>query len=77
MYIKDLLNKIQWDKNENPADYTIHYEDRILKTLLQVKADDVESEGNFMKVRQAGEEIEIPLHRIREVRKLGQVVWKR
>ncbi len=77
MYIKDLLNKIIWDKRENPADYTIHYEDRIIKTLLQVNAGDVKLEGTVIKVRQAGEEIDIPLHRIKEVRKSGQIVWKR
>ena len=30
--IRDLLNKIKWDKNLNPDDFKIGYEDKILKT---------------------------------------------
>jgi len=35
--IHELLNKIKWDKRENPKQYSIFYFDRILKTLRNSK----------------------------------------
>ena len=36
-YILDVLNKIKWDTNENPQDYTILYYDRIKHRLRELK----------------------------------------
>ena len=74
--IKDLINKIKWDKRENPEDYSLIYIDlgkkkELLYTTIK------RLEGNFMIIERKGEEIEIPLHRIREVLKKGEVIWKR
>lgn len=72
--VKDLLNKIKWDKKENPEDYSIHYIDRITQKLKKIAYTDIISiEGNFMLVGES----EIPLHRIKQVRKKGQVIWQR
>ena len=74
--IKELINKIKWDKRENPEDYALWFLD--LDKLVEMKYTDIKNiDGNFMVVEKEGEEIEIPLHRIREVRKKGVVVWKR
>lgn len=35
--IKDLLNKIKWDKKENPKDYEIVYMDRVLQQGVKIK----------------------------------------
>ena len=35
--IKDLLNKIKWDNNEDPKDYSIFYLDRISNKLIKIK----------------------------------------
>jgi uncharacterized protein (UPF0248 family) len=74
--IKDLINKIKWDKRENPEDYSLIYIDlgkrkKLAYTLIK------RLEGNFMVIEKNNEETEIPLHRIREVLKNGKVVWKR
>jgi uncharacterized protein (UPF0248 family) len=72
--IKELINKIKWDKRENPEDYTIHYIDRITKRLKEIAFTDIINiEGNFMLVGEA----EIPLHRIKQVRKKRKVIWQR
>ncbi len=78
VYIKDLLNKIKWDKEENPADYTFAYEDRVLRQLIERKYSDIKRiEHSFVVMEMAGEEIEIPLTRIRVVKRKGNIVWQR
>jgi len=75
IYIKDLLNKIKWDKRENPDDYKIYYLDRVEKKLIPIKFDEIlEIEGSFLKLE---EDKFIPLHRIKKVTKKDKVVWKR
>ena len=76
--IKSLLNKIKWDNREKPEDYTIFYFDRISKTLIKLDYIDIKRfEDNFIIIEKNDEEINIPMHRIREVRKSNEVVWKR
>ena len=77
-YILDMLNKIKWDTNENPQDYTILYYDRIKHRLRELKFTKIKKfETIFLLVEKEGEEINIPMHRIREIRKKGQIIWKR
>ncbi len=74
----DLFNKIKWDKKERPEDYEIFYFDRATKELMKLPFSSIKRvEGKFMVVDRHGEEVQIPLHRVREVRKKGVVVWKR
>lgn len=74
--ILDLLNKIKWDKRENPSDYILTYID--LGKKKELKYTDIKRiEGTFMIVERDREETEIPVHRIREVVKNGKVIWKR
>lgn len=76
--IKDLLNKIKWDKNLNPEDYTLYYLDRISKTLKRIKYSSIKRvEGNFIIIQKQGEETSIPLHRVRKVKKRGVIIWQR
>jgi uncharacterized protein (UPF0248 family) len=77
-YIVDLINKIKWDENENPGDYVIGYEDRISKEIIEIKFTEIKKiEDNFMVLERDLEEVNIPLHRIRIVKKQGKVVWER
>jgi uncharacterized protein (UPF0248 family) len=74
--IKDLINKIKWDKRESPEDYSLIYIDLGKKkelAYISIKR----LEGNFMIIERNSEEIEIPLHRIKEVLKKGKVIWRR
>ena len=73
--IIDLLNKIKWDKKENPEDYTLIYFDRIEETSKELKYKDIKSiKEPFILINQ---NINIPLHRITQVRKKGVIVWQR
>ena len=75
-YILDLLNKVKWDKNEDPEDYSIAYFDRVSSKNKEIRFNDIKSiGGNFMIVGE--EESHIPLHRIREVKKKGIIIWQR
>lgn len=75
--IQDLLNKIKWDKRENPEQYSIFYFDRILNKLIKIPYTKIKRlEGSFM-VLDNIDETNIPLHRIREVTKNNVVVWER
>ena len=77
-YILDLLNKIKWDKKENPEDYSIAYFDRISNKKENIKYVNIKRiEGGFIVLDKKDEESYIPLHRIKEVSKKGVVVWKR
>ncbi|MBI2208091.1 DUF504 domain-containing protein [Candidatus Woesearchaeota archaeon] len=76
--IKNLLNKIKWDKRENPNNYSIYYYDRISKKLIKINYMDIKKfEDNFIVLETNGKESYIPMHRIKEVRKNNILVWKR
>lgn len=67
--IHQLLNKIKWDKRENPQDYSILYLDRVLNKLIQISYTKIKKiEGSFM-VLANEDETNIPLHRIKKVMK--------
>ena len=79
-YILDLLNKIRYDKNEDPKDYKIGYFGRVEQKNEIIPFSDIKNiEGDFMILIMKGKEINIPLHRIRirEIRKKGKLVWER
>jgi len=75
--IKSLLNKIKWDKRENPSEYTLFYLDRILNKSIQIPYTKIKKlEGSFM-ILDNVEESNIPLHRIKKVMKNNEIVWER
>jgi len=75
--IHHLLNKIKWDKRENPQEYTLFYFDRILNKLISIPYNKIKRlEGSFMIIDNE-EETNIPLHRIKKVTKNNVVVWER
>ncbi|MEM4266850.1 MAG: DUF504 domain-containing protein [Candidatus Nanoarchaeia archaeon] len=72
--IKELLNKIKWDKKENKKDYEIGYWDRIMGKEIRINYGEIESfDDEFFKLTHT----QIPLHRIRRVYKKGKLVWER
>lgn len=70
----EILNKIKLDKNLNKEEYKIYYLDNIKKKLIEIKFNEIkEITKNFMIL---GDK-EIPLHRIKEIRKKEKLIWKR
>jgi len=75
--IQNLLNKIKWDKRENPEEYSIFYYDRILKDLIEIPYEEIKRvEGTFM-VLDNEDESNVPLQRVKKVTRDGYVVWQR
>jgi uncharacterized protein (UPF0248 family) len=76
--IYELLKKIQWDPDEHPEEYSVFYFDRVKKRLVEVTYEDiVDVQDGVMIVNMFEEEVDIPLHRVREVRRSGKLIWQR
>jgi len=74
IYIRDLLNKIKWSKLEDSKNYKIGYEDKIKNEIVFIEFDKIKKiEKNFFVL----EDKEIPLHRIKVVKKEDKIIWKR
>lgn len=74
--IKNLINKIRYDKREK-GDYSLFYLDRIENNYKEIKFKDIKNiEGNFL-IIDKDKETEIPMHRIKIVKKNGMIIWKR
>ena len=68
---KDALLRIKWDKNLAPSEYTVSYLDRFSRKLKEVLYSDILLDGDYILVGDSA----IPMHRIREIRCKGEVVW--
>lgn len=76
--IKQLLDRIKWDKSFKPEDFRIYYWDNRAKKLFEVRYVDVKEFGSgTFTVDKNGTNVEIPLHLIRKVTKAGFAFWAR
>ena len=76
--INSVINKIKWDKKENPNGYSLYYIDRIENNYKELRFKDIKRiEGNFLITNKNNKEAEIPMHRIRIVKKNKITIWKR
>ena len=79
--IQELLSRIRWDADFGRADFEIGYLDRIGQRVVRVPfkaitfaADDT---FDFQFCDQEGETHSVPLHRIKEVYRDGDLIWHR
>ena len=80
MPIQQLLHRIQHDAKFAHGEFTLGCFDRIEGRIVPVPLSEVEfvaSERMLRFVDADGRLHRIPLHRIREVRKNGQLIWSR
>jgi uncharacterized protein (UPF0248 family) len=76
--IRELINKILWDKRENKNDYALLIYDRKEKKLINLGFNHIEGvEGNFLKIKNEEGFVYIPLHRIKIVLKNNEIFWRR
>ncbi|MFH1125904.1 MAG: DUF504 domain-containing protein [Candidatus Altiarchaeota archaeon] len=68
---KDVLNRIMWDKKLNGNDFSIGYLDRVSRRIVETPYSSITVDGDFFH----HDESIIPMHRIREVKHGGEVVW--
>jgi uncharacterized protein (UPF0248 family) len=79
--IHELLNRIRWDEEYGDAEFIIGYYDRLEERIISVPLKslyfDSEDHFDFELVDDEGVTHTIPLHRIRQVYRNGNLVWER
>jgi uncharacterized protein (UPF0248 family) len=79
--IQSLLQRIRWDQAFGDADFTIGYFDRSRHALVTLPLERIHLEPGspfaFTAVEDDGTLHEVPLHRVREVRRNGLPIWQR
>jgi uncharacterized protein (UPF0248 family) len=79
--IHELLSRIRWDKEFGRGDFVIGYYDRIEDRIIRVPMREISFEPgdhfDFELTDREGVLHSIPLHRIKEVRKDGELIWHR
>lgn len=79
--IHELLNRIRWDRDFAQDDFRIGYydrvEDRIIRVGLKELFFEPDDHFSFDLIDEEGELHSIPLHRIKEVYKNGELIWHR
>ncbi len=79
--IRQLLDRIRWDTAFGRADFEIGYYDRMKDRIVQVAIRQVSfTAGNHFSIEAInaeGEPCMLPLHRIRQVFRNGELIWER
>jgi uncharacterized protein (UPF0248 family) len=79
--IHELLNRIRWDRDFGAAAFELGYLDRFERTIHRVALPDLAfPEGEhrtFEFTDDAGETRRVPLHRVRQVWRNGELIWQR
>ncbi len=79
--IHELLSRIRWDKEFGAGAFDIGYLDRVESTIHRVRLEDVVfppgERRAFVLTDDGGQERRIPFHRVREVWREGEIIWKR
>ncbi len=79
--IHELLNRIRWDRKFGRGRFEIGYFDRhegvVHHVALQEVAFPADERHVFEVLDESGRARRIPLHRVREVVKDSQVIWRR
>jgi uncharacterized protein (UPF0248 family) len=79
--IQDLLHRIQWDPEFAKGEFVLGYYDRIEDRIVRVPFRRVNFEKGehfmFEAVEDDGGVHSVPLHRVREVWRNGELIWHR
>lgn len=79
--IQDLLHRIQWDPDFGKADFMIGYYDRVDDRIIRVPFQRIHltrgEHFSFDLIADDGAVHMVPFHRVREVWRNGELIWKR
>ena len=79
--IQSLLHRIRWDEQFGRARFTIGYHDRSRHAIVSVPFECIHLEPGdhfaFTAIEADGSVHQVPLHRVREVRRNGELIWQR
>ena len=74
------INKIKWDRSENPDAFVFYYYDRVSKDLKSFNWRHIISKDEFsleLEFAELDYPINVPIHRLRRIEKDGDTVWER
>jgi uncharacterized protein (UPF0248 family) len=81
MPIHELLSRIRWDERFGQAQFVIGYYDRVEKRIIRVPLRELYFEPGdhfaFDLIDHEGALHNIPLHRIKQVYRNGELIWHR
>jgi len=79
--IRELLSRIRWDPKFGRGSFAIGYYDRVRRRIVKVPLTRIEFDPDgrtwFEAVEADGSAHAVPHHRIREVYRDGELIWKR
>jgi len=79
--IRALLNRIRWDREYGRGEFTVGYYDRLAERIIRVPLVrvrfDPDERFSFQLTDAAGELLSIPLHRVCDVYRNGELIWHR
>ena len=79
--IDKLLSRIKWDREFGAAAFEIGYYDRVAAVMVRRPLTDLlfapDSKDSFLLQDEEGVYQRIPLHRVREVYRNGELIWQR
>jgi uncharacterized protein (UPF0248 family) len=79
--IQDLLHRIQWDPQFGQGAFVVGYYDRVRADIVRVPFQSLSFNSgehfSFDLVDEDGAVRMVPLHRVREVWRNGQLIWQR
>lgn len=79
--LQDLLHRIRWDPEFGRGEFILGYYDRVERRILLVPLQEIEfpsgCPGVLERVDPEGRTHTLPLHRVREVYKNGELIWRR
>lgn len=79
--VQDVLNRIRWDAEFARGEFELGYFDRVERRVIVVPFCEIDfpndSPRAFRFVDDEGRTHRIPLHRVREIYKNGQLIWHR
>jgi len=79
--IQEHLNRIRWDQEYAKADFTIGYYDRLENKIIHLPFRELYFDDNdhfdFQILDEDGVTHTIPLHRIKELYRNGELIWSR
>jgi uncharacterized protein (UPF0248 family) len=79
--IHEFLNRIRWDKEFGKGSFKIGYFDRVEEDIIVVPFEEVyfkkEDQSSFQVIDSEGETHSVPFHRVKEIYKDGELIWRR
>lgn len=79
--IHELFSRIRWDPDFGAADFIVGYYDRVTKHIVRIPFRellfDTQDHFSFQLLDEEGALHSVPYHRVRELYRNGELIWRR